>query len=307
MQGVRKTAMAETTHITITGARGFAGSYLLKELANDSNVTVTALTRNASSAVSSEQSSRLTWQVTDYSEESLMDIMAGTDVIIHLAGTKGFKTDPSDFDGDYAMMQNLLNAAAKCGVKRFLYASSRMVYGDARPLPWKENGDLDPVTAYGTNKLRCEKLGTEFAQEHGFDFCAVRIAQLVGRGEGTRTMINVFAELAEAHKELTVIGRSEAKRQYLYTKDLASILHKLALHDGPLPSAINAGMLEGCTNLEIAEFMNKAYMNPVPVNYRDDEPETISPSIMDVSVLGKITGLAPMSMEQALKDMANDN
>ena len=163
------------------------------------------------------------------------------------------------------------------------------------------------MTAYGANKLRCEKLGTEFADDHGFDFCAVRIAQLVGKGEGTRTMINVFSELAAAHKELTVIGKSEAKRQYLYTKDLASILHRLALHDGPLPAVINAGMPEGCTNLEIAEFMNKAYLNPTPINYRDDEPETISPSIMDVSLLGKITGLAPMSMEQALKDMANDN
>ena len=53
--------------------------------------------------------------------------------------------------------------------------------------------------------------------------------------------------------------------------------------------------------------MNKAYGNPVPINYNDDDPETIKPSIMDVSNLIKITGLTPMDMEQALKDMAEES
>lgn len=289
--------------IAVTGANGFVGRYLLDVLAKDGNVSVLALSRrtmpedcNASNCI---------WAVTDYSEDSLRDLLSGFDAVIHLAGTKGDKKDLKDFDSDFEMMRNLLDAVAKNKVRKILYASSRIVYGNPDTVPWKESYEPEPRMAYGVNKARCEELCRKYSKRHGIETASVRIAQVLGKGEGTKTMINVFQDLAREGRELTVIGKSVAKRQYIYAGDLAEILYMLAVNDYPDIHIVNAGMERAYTNLEIAEIMNRAYGNEAGINYDDSKPETISPSYMDVSILTKEMGYTPMDMEQALNVMAN--
>lgn len=291
----------ERKTIAVTGASGFIGRYLLDLLKTDENITVLALTRSEVSAAAEQGNCR--WICTDYSNDSLRDIFAGADAVIHLAGTKGFKTDPADFEPDLEMMKNILEAMAADRVSRIVYASSRLAYGDPAMIPWKEEYELKAVSAYGKTKSTCEKMCFEYADRHGFSAVAVRIAQVLGIGEGTKTMINVFQTLAGQGKELTVIGKSVARRQYIYTKDLAAILKKLAVMEDA-PAVINAGMEKAYTNYEIAELINKAYHNETPINYKDEEPETITSSVMDVSTLINRLGYVPMDMLQAMEDMA---
>ena len=287
--------------VAVTGASGFIGRYLLDLLAADENVRVLALTRREPEAAGTPE---CRWVQTDYSLESLKTLLSGADAVIHLAGTKGFKTDPADFEGDLEMMKNILDAMVSCGVSRIVYASSRLAYGDPSNLPWKEEYELKPASAYGVTKATCEKMCSEYADRHGISAVAVRIAQVLGKGEGTKTMINVFQTLAKEGKELTVIGKSAARRQYIYTKDLAGILSRLALMEGDVPRVLNAGMVKAYTNYEIACMINEAYGNETPINYNDSVPETITSSIMDVSTLTEVIGYTPMDMPEALKDMA---
>ena len=300
MQGVKGEQVEKKT-IAVTGASGFIGRYLLDLLRTDENISVAALTR--SNAAHDVGDRNIKWLQTDYSFDSLKDVLCGTDVVIHLAGTKGFKTDPADFETDLEMMKNILEAMAADKVKRIVYASSRMAYGDPGRIPWKEEYALKAETAYGITKARCEKMCSEYAEKYGFDTVAVRIAQVLGKGEGTKTMINVFQALAKEGRELTVIGKSVARRQYIYTKDLAAILKKLALMEDA-PEVVNAGMIKAYTNYEIACLINQAYKNKTPVNYKDEEPETIKSSIMDVSTMIKRLEYIPMDMRQAMEDMA---
>lgn len=290
--------------IVVTGANGFIGRYLLDELLQDEGAETLALSRrDAPLAFSSERCSRAK---TDYSKESLKELLKGADVLIHIAGTKGDKTELSDFDSDFEMTQNLLDAMVYNKVKRIVYASSRIVYGNPDTVPWKESYEPDPRMAYGVNKARTEKLCLEYSEKYGIEAVVIRIAQVLGKGEGTRTMINVFQDLAREGKELTVIGKSVAKRQYIYAGDLTKILYKLAVRDNNGSYIVNAGMERAYTNYEIAELMNKAYANDTPINYDDTKPETITPSYMDVSILTKEIGYTPLDMEQALNEMANE-
>ena len=287
--------------IAVTGASGFIGRYLLDLLKADEDINVLALTR---SAVSSDaENGNIRWVQTDYSFDSLRDVFCDTDVVIHLAGTKGFKTELSDFETDLEMMKNILEAMAADKVSRIVYASSRLAYGDPSNIPWKEEYELKSATAYGITKRRCEEMCSEYAEKHGFDAVAVRIAQVLGKGEGTKTMINVFQTLAKEGKELTLIGKCIARRQYIYTKDLAAILKKLALMESA-PRVMNAGMLKVYTNYEIACLITQAYKNETPIKYNDADPETITSSIMDVSTMTDKLGYVPMDMLQAMEDMA---
>ena len=285
--------------IAVKGAGGFIGRELLAVL-NKNGVRVTALTRDAEGR---EDTELCAWRGTDYSAESLREVLAGCDAVIHLAGIKGTKTELSDYDGDMQMCVNILDAMSGLGIKRMVYASSRLVYGNPANVPWTEETVPEPVLAYAKNKVRCEKLILDWADKNDAAAVILRIAQVLGKGEGTRNMINVFQDLARAGGQLKVIGKSVARRQYIYTKDLAEIIRKIVSAEDIETGVINAGMCEAYTNLEIAQAINKAFRNVTPIVYDDSAPETITPSYMDVSKMLKITEHVPMDMAHALEDM----
>ena len=74
--------------------------------------------------------------------------------------------------------------------------------------------------------------------------------------------MNVFLEKASRGEQLKVIGESRAKRQYIYVKDLAEVICRLALDSSAASCSarqevINAGMEQAYTNLEIAQAFSE--------------------------------------------------
>ena len=127
----------------------------------------------------------------------------------------------------------------------------------------------------------------------------------MGTGEKVRNMMSVFLEKATRGEQLKVIGESRAKRQYIYVRDLAEIICRLALENSAASGrtgqeVINAGMEQAYTNLEIAQAFSEVYGLPEP-EYDDSKPETITPSIMDVSKMVERTGFRPRDMRAALE------
>ena len=278
------------------------GSAVLEEFSKDTDMRIVALSRSNRSSI--DGANNISWVKTDYSQADLERILKDADAVVHLAGVKGDKTELSDFEGDILMTGNILRAMDACGVHRMVYASSRLVYADPNTVPWTEDTPPKPASAYGINKLRTEELCRDHCEKYGLQITAVRIAQVISENDRFRNMINVFRDLSIEGKPLTVIGKSVAKRQYLYAGDLAKIFLRLLSceHNGFL--LMNAGMLQAYTNLEIAEAFRKAYGSDVPLNYDDSKSETINDSIMDVSRMAEITDYTPMDMEQTLEEMA---
>ena len=287
--------------IVVTGASGFIGRSLLARLAQEENIEVLGLSRH--DVTDPSLLGLCEWASTDYSEECMKSLLAGANLVIHLAGIKGTKTELSDYDVDMQMTENILSAMSSCGVSRIIYASSRLVYGNPETCPWTEETAPEPVLAYAKNKLRCESLCNEWTAAGCRQAVIVRIAQVLGVGEGTRNMINVFLETAQAGGELKVIGKSVARRQYIYTKDLAEVMCRLSVVNEMGCDIINAGMTQAYTNLEIARSINNAFHNNTPISYDDSQPETITQSIMDVNKMIQVTEYTPMNIDQALADM----
>jgi len=293
--------------IAVTGASGFIGTELLGELEKSKGIVVTAITRGGSARADSPF---CTWKDTDWSAGSLTEALDGAEAVIHLAGVRGTTSDPADYAVNMEMTQNLLEAMTKAGTKRIVFASTISVYDDEDEIPWEEDGSLKGRTMYGESKISCERLIQEYAGKYRFTYGIVRIAQVLGEGEKHRGMMNVFIDTAASGGALKVIGKSEAKRQYLYVKDLTKILTVLAagsdIVDAGKDIIVNAGMPEAYTNLEIAKIVNKVYCNETPIDYDDSSPETIRPSNMDISRLKKL-GFMPLDMEEALREMKTNS
>lgn len=279
--------------IAVTGASGFVGRSVAEKLI-EYGVEVVPVSRKS----------------TDYSVESLGQILRGADKVIHLAAVRGGDGSMSDYRDNERITENLLSAMTCGDADRIIYASSRMVYSGEDAIPWKETDIPAPNSLYGISKLEGENLCSYYSRKHGFSSTSIRIAQVMGTGDAVRNMMNVFLEKASRGEQLKVIGTSRAKRQYIYVKDLAEVICRLALDESGAGSAgqevINAGMEQAYTNLEIAQAFSEVYGLPAP-EYDDSKPETITPSIMDVSRMIERTGFRPRDMHAAIKAIHQEN
>ena len=286
--------------VAITGASGFIGQEVIRALKDREDVDITAISRQEREE---DGGAGILWKATDYSVDSLKEILEGTEAVIHLAAVRGTAGRLADYSVNELITENLLIAAGESGVRKVIFASTIAVYSDIPAIPWKEDMMLTPKTLYGITKAACEHLCLYYSRKYAFDACIVRIAQVLGPGEKRRVMTNVFMEQAAGGQQLHVLGKSRAKRQYIYSRDLATILSELAVGDyGQV--IVNAGMEQAHTNLEIAEMVNRAYGSDIPVDYDDSREETIEPSIMSTRHFHDLFDMELMTMEEALSDIA---
>jgi len=94
-----------------------------------------------------------------------------------------FQTDPlSGADVNLGGSCELMRQSAAY-VKRFIFASSMSVYGSSpTSRPVTEDHPPAPDEPYGASKLAVELIGQTLAREKAFEFVALRIARVVGRG-----------------------------------------------------------------------------------------------------------------------------
>ncbi len=111
--------------------------------------------------------------------QSLKEAVQGVDGVLHLAARATFESyetlKPSILDGSVALMQ----AAIEAGVRRFVYSSSLLVYGDNQA-PVTADTPVKPVLDYGRIKVATEKRLAQMAASAGMSFAALRLPHVYG-------------------------------------------------------------------------------------------------------------------------------
>ncbi len=275
--------------IAVTGASGFVGQAVTEKL-QENGIEVIPVSRSN----------------TDYSVESLAEMIRGADKIIHLAAVRGGDGSMSDYKENERITENLLTVMAEGDADRIVFASSRMVYSGEELIPWKETDVTAPNSLYGISKLEGEHLCNYFSRKYGFRSTCIRIAQVMGTADRVRNMMNVFLEKAARGEQLKVIGKSRARRQYIYVHDLAEVVCRIVIgSDNAGQEIINAGMEQAYTNLEIAQIFSEVFDLPGP-EYDDSTPESITSSQMDVNRMIHMTGFRPRDMRAATEAIRDE-
>jgi UDP-glucose 4-epimerase len=169
--------------VLVTGGGGFIGSHLVDALATQdttgevlvvddfsvgSPTNVQATGRSATIRV-------IEADVRD--RQAMRDLMRGVSVVYHLA-TQCLRVSLVDpqlvSDVNVKGTLNVLEAATKAGVSRFVYVSSSEVYGTARTLPMAESHHCVPTTIYGASKLAGELYARAFHTVHRLPVVIVR-------------------------------------------------------------------------------------------------------------------------------------
>jgi UDP-glucose 4-epimerase len=147
------------TKVLITGASGFVGLPLTRALAQSGNV-VWAEARDLKAIP--EQTNVNPIALPDLSTPIIWNsLLAGMDVVIHLAGVAHVGSDVPEKSYDQVnriTTQGLAQAALAHGVKHFIFVSSiRAQTGPTADKPLNESNLAQPTDAYGRSKLAAEE------------------------------------------------------------------------------------------------------------------------------------------------------
>ncbi len=153
-------------------------------------------------------------------------LLEGVDAVVDLAAISndpmGKQFEDVTMDVNYRSAVRLAGMCKRNGVKKFIYASSCSMYGEASEYPKKEDDELNPLTAYARSKVAAEKELQPLAGD-GFTVTCLRFATACGFTPRLRLdlVLNDFVAGALVNSEIGILSDGTPWRPMINTKDMA--------------------------------------------------------------------------------------
>lgn len=190
--------------ILITGASGFVGKNLLKNLVNR-NMKVRALVRDKNKIDDSNKCEILEGDLLD--KRSLDKATQNVDIVVHLAAIIKSSNTKELMNVNVQGTKNLVVFCNKNKVKKIIYVSSL-------------DAGLSNTSVYGRSK----RLGEAIIEDSGIDYIILRPSLIYGKNSKDIIMLS---ELIRKLPLVPVIGNGKSKIQPVYVEDVSGVIIKL--------------------------------------------------------------------------------
>ena len=218
--------------VVVTGVAGFIGSHLSERLLAAGHEVVGvdcfadyyARARKEQNLDKSRSHDRFHFEAADLVDADLAPMLDGADVVYHLAGQPGVRPSwGNQFDryvrDNVIATQRLLEALKDAPIKRFVFAGSSSVYGDAERFPTKETALPRPLSPYGVTKLAAEHLTNLYTRNFGIPAVSVRYFTVYGPRQRPDMAFSRFMQAMTAGDDIEVFGDGEQTREFTYVSD----------------------------------------------------------------------------------------
>lgn len=301
----------------VTGAQGFAGSWLAKALL-EAGHTVVAYDRGEP-ALPGLRLQEIEAEVADvHGDLSDADLVAKTladhrvQNVFHLAaqtivGTANSSPVPT-FRSNIEGTWTLLEACRRAAVEKVIVASSDKAYGSHEELPYREDAALQPAFPYDVSKAAADLIARSYFHTFGLPVAVTRWANLYGGGD-----LN-FSRLIPEAVSAVIDGRrpvlrsdGSPERDFLYVEDAASAYLAVAeaLSDGRAGGeAFNAGAGRPFSVREVVETICRVSGTDLEPDIRGEgtPPGEIDRQYLDSSKIREVCGWEPsVTLEQGLE------
>lgn len=148
------------------------------------------------------------------------------DAVIHLAARAGVRpsvAEPWDYvEDNVAGTLTMLEACRRCGVSKFVLASTSSLYGSHNPTPYREDADTSrPLSPYAASKKGAESLAYTYHHLHGLDVSVLRFFTVYGpAGRPDMSVFRFVRNICEG-EPITVFGDGSQQRDFTYIDDIA--------------------------------------------------------------------------------------
>ncbi len=297
--------------VLVTGGAGFLGSHLSERLLKE-GFQVRILDNFSSGR--QENLSHLKNSFLEVVEGDVRDrekvegAVKGVDFIFHLAALTSVPLslkEPSLCEEVNVLGSlNLIEAAVRKKVKKFVFSSSSAVYGEAKELPVKEEFPLNPLSPYALSKLTVEK----YLEFYFPDLASVslRFFNVFGSRQDPTSeyaaVIPRFISQLKEGRELTVYGDGEQTRDFLYVSDAVESFILALKVNFASPAVFNIGAGRKVSISELIAILEEIAGKKAEVRYLPSRPGDIKHSQADISRAKRLLGFKPrFSLYEGLK------
>ena len=302
--------------ILVTGGAGYIGSHTVLALTEArENVVVID---NLSTGFSTALPDGVPLFIGDAADENLVEgVIAAHNVtsIIHFAGSvvvPDSMRDPLAYYRNNTMTtRNLLNAAVKCNINKFIFSSTAAVYGNPEQMPVTESAPTRPLSPYGSSKLMTEIMLHDVATAHGMSYVVLRYFNVAGADPqariglqtvGATHLLKIAVEAATSQRaKIDIFGTDyptpdgSCIRDFIHVSDLAQA-HRAALSyldRGGASATLNCGYGRGYSVLETVEAVRRASGRNFAVQIAGRRPGDIMTMIADTTRIGATLDWTP--------------
>ncbi|WP_018253852.1 MULTISPECIES: NAD-dependent epimerase/dehydratase family protein [Salinispora] len=283
--------------VLVTGANGFIGSHLVEALeASGADVTAVDCRRPRFDDPLVPGVGR---QVhLDLLHDDLDDVVAGCEVVFHLAARPGVRGSWGNTFGDYLATnvhatQRLLEVCRRWDVRRLVFASSSSVYGDAIG-PSCEDDECRPMSPYGVTKLAAEQLCLSYARREDSPLSVVALRYFTVYGPRQRPDMAFSRMLFAAFTglPLTLFGDGTQRREFTYVSDVVAATMAAADADAR-DEVINVGGGASVSMIEAIDLASQVVGRPIPLNAVAGMPGDVPATRADLALARELLGYTP--------------
>jgi len=246
----------------VTGGAGFIGSHLVDRLVEE-GWSVTVLDNFSRGRFENVEQAfktgRLKIIMGDAKTINLPVEEISVEYVFHFAANPDVReSSPSiHFQENIVATFNMLEYARRTGVRRFVFASSSTVYGDASKIPTPEDyGPLKPISLYGAAKLAAEGLVSSYCHTFGMAGVSLRLANVVGPRLTHGVIHDFINKLLENPRRLEILGDGSQRKSYVWIDDCVdAILHVSKHVEASRYDVYNVGSEDWVAVSEIADMV----------------------------------------------------
>jgi len=305
--------------VLVTGGAGFIGSHLVDRLLKEGfEVTVidNLQSGNVENVAHHEGRKGFCFVKGDIRDVSLVDeTVKDADVVFHeaafvsaaLSVENPLITNEINVTGTL----NLLKASADLDVKRFVYASSAAVYGEASPPQKKETMAPQPTSPYGVSKLAAENYVQLFHQLYGIETVSLRYFNVYGPrqsfdvGSAYGGVITLFTNRLLENVPPIIYGDGEQTRDFVFVHDVVDA-NLLALNTRKAAGKVfNIGTGRQTSINQLAETLkNITNRKDLKSVYSDPRPGDPRHGYANIAKAKKVLGYEPRySLQEGLGEL----
>jgi GDP-L-fucose synthase len=285
--------LAKASRIYVAGHRGLVGSAVVRALRRQGYHNLLCRTHQELDLTEQAPVSRF---FRDERPEAV--IMAAARV----GGIHANESRPALFIRDNLVIQdNLIDAAYRSGVAKFVFLGSSCIYPKLAPQPIKEEslltGPLEPTNEwYAVAKIAGVKMCQAYRREYGFNAISLMPTNLYGPGDNfdllnSHVLPGLIRRFHEAkvrgESSVVVWGTGTPRREFLHVDDLADavlyLLHRY--EDEPI---VNIGWGEDVTISELAELIKSAVGYSGRITLDTTKPDGTPRKLLDVTRLSNL-------------------
>ena len=223
----------------VTAAAGIIGSNLVDRLVENGHkvIVIDNFVSGKKSNLSHQSKKNVKIVKLDISNnKKLGKYFKGVNYVFHLAGLAeiipSIKNPRKYLINNTLGTLNVLEAAKKVKIKKFIYAASSSCYGIPKKIPTKETEKIDTKHPYAFSKFLGEETVIKYANLFKMPNISCRFFNVYGPRLNTNgqygAVFSNFLIQKKKGKPLTIVGNGKQTRDFIHVDDLTNVFIKLA-------------------------------------------------------------------------------